>query len=816
MHTHRPIVCLAVAALFASTLLLAGSTKRAPAPRRTFCRGERATVRLDLTPAERAGTALVFRGVTVPGSWRVKVGTDGAVTIDTGRYRVGDYEVACVRGKTVEHAWPIYIRPAARPEVWFGNFTGRPARTGNDAYVQRRDLGMNAAYLYGMNPDDALREGVYLAVHGNALRGSLRGLNKAKAAKLMQVYRNCRGTAKPSKSPCMRNPEVIRRAVALAVDQVKDLVGHPGLLGIGVDDEVSMRGYDWNDTGGVTCYCDSCRAQWKRKTGHDAPTPPCLPPGTVVPDDNSYLKYMLEWTGWADYYGPAEADYNRTVAKALHALRRDLVVFQTPGAAFGEMDVVHPEIYSLWFSTPATHALATMSLSRALQQARYGRPKPIWPLIGWFQRVPAPQWSGDYIAAQSRMCLAEGAKSIWLTLMYWYDSRGRHKPTMLHGAEHVAPAVRRIARLLERFGPALVRVEPVRYPVAVLYSRTTQGLQRVIDPATIAAAKARGSWMEVAWEHMQATHMGFAALLRAGAPAEFITEDDVLGGRLENYGALVLLDHKYARQSVVDRINRYAAGTGVVLADRGSPIKPKQAKPLPFDSSQFTRMVNLGLRAPRVPAERLEIVMQRTTGLEREWALLARPVLATCLPDDVRRVTSDDLDVIVRRGRSGDVDYVYVLSTDATSEQSATVSAHVRGRYAYDLLAGDTAALAVVDGVLRVRTTLDPGGWRVFAVTAKPIGGVALKAAMTGGTVRVGCAVVAGDGTLVRGAFPIELTVLGPRGRALPYGRYLGTDAGRAVHAFTPALNDPRGKWTLRATHLATGHSAETTVVVKR
>ncbi|NLO74287.1 MAG: hypothetical protein GX100_09310, partial [candidate division WS1 bacterium] len=483
--------------------------------RQTYLRGEVVSVTV---AGAREGLGLRLRGVTVPGSWNLALADDGSTRIDTAPYRVGDYALELRRGEETVESVGLYLRPAQRPEVWYGNFTSRPLSAGGDPYQELRDLGMNCAYLHGISPDEALRHGIYLVVHGNALRSVYTGLTDEQKRALGQVFMNCEGTTKAQdKVACMRNPEVIRMAGERVVESVQEMVGYPGVMGIGVDDEVGMHAYDWNDTGGVTCYCDSCRKLWKAKTGKEPPRPVCLPPGSIIPDKDPYLRYATEWTGWADYAGPAEADYNQAMVEKLHRVRPDWLVFQTPGGLYGEMDAVHWEIYSYWMSWPVTEALASMSYVRGHHQEKYGARKPIWPLLGWFQRTPAPEWTGNYIAAQVRMCMAEGAAGIWLTLMPWYDSGGRHKQAILAGMEHLAPAVRETGRMLEQYGPALIRITPTRYPVAVLRSRTTEMYQRVIDPKVIAAAKAEGSWTEVAWEHTQATGMGFGALLRAGA-----------------------------------------------------------------------------------------------------------------------------------------------------------------------------------------------------------------------------------------------------------------------------------------------------------
>ncbi len=446
--------------------------------RQSWLRGETAEFNLAEGPLP-AGVRIVVRGTSVTGAWRPRPGDDNVVRVDTAGMRVGDYEISLRRGKAVLAAVPFYVRPTERPTVWFGNFIARPMHGGDNPMEELAELKMNGAYSYSTDPDEALRHGIYLVHHGNGIR------SVPKRKPLMQVFMNCKETTKPTQSPCLRNPEVIKLAGDKLVADMTKLHHHPAYMGVGFDDEISARHYDWNDTGGVTCYCDSCRRQWKQKTGQDLPVPLCAKPGTIVPDDQPYLKYMLEWTGWGDYYGPAEANYSRQVHKRIKQLDPKLVTLQTPGAAFGELDVVHWEIYSYWFSSPPAAAIGDMSFCHATQRVTDDPVKPIWPLIGWYQRTPAPDWTGPYLAAQSRMCMAEGAHSLWFTVMYWYRSRGGHKPELFYGAGHVKPYVQQIGTLLERYGPCLQEVKPVRYPVAVLFSRTTLGLMRVIDPAAV-------------------------------------------------------------------------------------------------------------------------------------------------------------------------------------------------------------------------------------------------------------------------------------------------------------------------------------------
>ncbi|MBF0244115.1 MAG: hypothetical protein HQL31_02420 [Planctomycetes bacterium] len=774
--------------------------------RKTWLRGEYIECRLQLAAETTPLTRMILRGLNVPGEWDLDLSNDGKVQIETGPRRAGDYELILFEGESLLARSELYIRPAEKPQVWYGNYLGQPEGHGFDPYEKLRELSMNAAYRFkGMHPDESLRGGIYLVYHGDAIRGLTGKLDEADKEKLLQRYKNCLGEVKRAPFACMRNPEVIRRAGDMLHAQLEPLASFPGLMGVGIDDEATMRGYDCNDSGGVTCYCPSCVAQWKERTGSEPPTPPLVEPGSIIPDDDPYLQYLLQWTGWFEYGGgPAEVEYDKIMEKRLRELREDLCIFQVPGAIFGELEVVHVEIYSFLYNQPVTDALSTMSLTRAMRK----KPTPIWPLIGWFRYLPTPKWTGDLIRAQANMCLAEGAEAIWLTLMYWLDENDECQPGILREAEHMTPAIKDIGHLLETYGPALKRVKPLRYPVAVLRSRTTEGYQQILDPAAITEARSRGSWVEGVWQHGQATSMGFGALLKAGLPAEFITEDEVLAGKLDAYEALVLLDHRYSPRGVVDRIDAYAASGKPVYADRSTLIRPVEAIDLPFDSSQVVKMVNLGLRATRKTGLHTDIVYRRMVGLEDEWAFLTRRFLDERMDKKQRILSSDNQNVIVRIGRSGEVDYVFVLSTDVMGIQEAEITAQVRGNTAYDMLSCDTEAITLQNDRLESRVSLPAGGMRVFMITPQPVSELKMEVYLNDGEVEIDVDVYDDTGRIIPGSFPLNLEVKGPDGKTLPYGGNFGTEEGHLHHNFRPAINDPQGEWIIRTSHLTTGHAA--------
>ena len=741
---------------------------------------------------------------------------EGTGLIETGSISPGRYRIELLSDKEVVAAVPVVVQPARRPPMWFGNFIApNVTLSGKSGPEAMKDLGFNIGYVSGLHEvDNLFQQRIYSVWHSNIVLASTGLIGKERMEKWGVRFgpADKPATVWSTNPPCVRNPEV-HPFLCQSVDRTLDpVVGYPGFVGLGLDDEMCMRQIDWNDTGSVTCYCDYCKNWWRARTGQEAPMPEALPPGTVVPSDDPYTRWMLENTGPGYYWGPSMEVYNRMIKEHIHEKYPGVTVFQTPGAPTGELDAAHWEIYSYIYGGSANEAYQLMSYLWAMQ-GRKG--VPMWPLIGWFESPPATSWTGAHIETQSKASLAEGASAIWLTIMWWYDGYGKYKPAMLYGAEQTRPHLLAVADIVRRYGALFKQLEAVNYPVAVLYSHTTEGHQSTVDPKLVEEAHKRGSWLEVPWQHMQSHYAGFPALLRDGVPAEVVTEYDILDGRLGEYEALVLIDHEYARQSVVDAIAEFSSQPGkVVFADRGSLIRPENAVELPYKCSVSTQMINLALRPQGQAGEIQTIVNQRLSGIEREAAVRFKPALDENLPEAAKWVKTESDEIIVRARKHGESRYIFILSADCNARQQARIEVKTPGRYAYEIFSSSPTPLAVTDGRLVTTVDLAPGGWKVYAVTPEPVVGLKLEASYSSGMVEAAASVVDPSGRPVDAALPIEFELVGPGGVQSPYSGFGATAHGSWTETLPVSTNEPRGNWTLRVTNLATGDSAEARLTV--
>lgn len=188
----------------------------------------------------------------------------------------------------------------------------------------------------------------------------------------------------------------------------------------------------------------------------------------------------------------------------------------------------------------------------------------------------------------------------------------------------------------------------------------------------------------------------------------------------------------------------------------------------------------------------------------------------------------DQPGIAATRQAVGDMEYLFAVN--ATHDPNgnpqvgmmatdATIGVPDDGRPIYDAVHGGRAtAFHKNGGVLSARLRFGPGQMRVFARTARPIGGV--KAATPSIRrdytqenapliLKLGAALVDAQGGLLSASAPLRVRVIDPLG-AVRYDLYRATDRGVLTLAVQLAANDPAGRWRVVVTDLV-GKTEDTT-----
>ncbi len=755
--------------------------------------------------------------------------------IETEKLAPGNYvlRVEMASGQSAEQ--PFSVVNNRTPDVYYGlfsvpdsgniNYPGLPYRTDPDrAWRQAADLGFNQGYanVWRESIDSAYKYGFHIILHGNYFLGPYflagekarqekKNIDVNQVVKEQLVKENRAVILSPSGDPQMywgkvaptlSHPQNIKDSCDFLRQNLEQISDLPGLKAVALDDEVGVSGLDFNG-GGCGDYSPSSQDFFKKITGL-APAPALhRPVGTVIKDDDPLLLYMEKAIGFSGMDSPIMQAYNLQLAEVVHKARPGLLALQCPGAYRGELDFVHYEVYSYPYGASPIGAAFQADLMLGIAGGK--EKKPLIPLIGWFQGLPMPDWTGNYIRLSGLFSLSRSVKGVDLALMSWLgDNSAKFNPDILWGCHHIEPQIRELGVIINKFGPFLRNLTPAKKKTALLYSETTEGFQRILDWEKAKELAKNGGWLETPWEHPQSLDLAYSALSLSGIPVDIVFEDQIKAGRLSDYDHLILVDHQYQRESVVKAIEDFAKNK-TVFADKSSAIKPANSVILPWDFSVWTKVINLGLRAQYRTGRRLDIISRRYEGLERESALMVAPELLKKITPAVKL---DGPDLVWHLAKAGEGTVLFIFNTNLESPRNGTVELAAPSEYIYNLRTASLQQTASAgNGQRRWDFSVEPGHWQWYLLSPRQISSVKLEAKLADRKVDWQVQVLDRDGNVMPVSLPLEVEILDTRGIKSDYSVCQATLSGKSSGSFTLGINDMQGKWSVNVKDLAAGLS---------
>ncbi|NCO38156.1 MAG: hypothetical protein COZ06_03430 [Armatimonadetes bacterium CG_4_10_14_3_um_filter_66_18] len=583
---------------------------------------------------------------------------------------------------------------------------------------------------------------------------------------------------------CPRNP----KAMALVAQYVKTLAGgaagHPGVAAVALDRGATLA-FDWQG-GGIGCFCPHCLSYFREQTGLEPPAAQYVAPGHVAGPTDSFASWLLLMGKPGDAQGGTLEGYNKALKQVVGKLDPQLSVVQLPGGYAGELDASTYQINYEQYRTIETKLAYTMDLARARQG---NQKKPVSLVIEGLNPGEGLPNLKAHLQLLSLIAVSRGAQSL---------TYGPYEATT---DERVSGALAEVRPIAEKLGPMLATVTRDTMPIAVLYSGTTEGYQRVLrwQEARDRWAQA-GKWFEEPWEHEHSFYLGYSALLRNGLPVEIVTEPDVLGGRLAEYQALVLIDHEYSTEALEKKIREFQDSGKLVFADQSSVVRPPRAVAIPTDFSGWSQLIPLGLRNPD-PAV-ADIVRERQSGLIREAAHYVGRTVTGHVPSPVKVSPAEVLYTTARNGESR-----YLLLVNPELEKPVDVSVSVVGEedFVYDLLESKRVLTQRAGERIEFATQLAPAALRAFLLSPREITHLRVATQQTDRKVRLNLSVGGEAGLRVSGSHPLKITLTDSAGRELPESGYYATNAGRLSLELQLAKAEPAGKWTITVSELASG-----------
>lgn len=427
--------------------------------------------------------------------------------------------------------------------------------------------------------------------------------------------------------------------------------------------------------------------------------------------------------------------------------------------------------------------------------------KPNWYLPAWYGGMPSDRFRLEqYLSFMNN--LQGMMKPPDMTI---------HRPST---TEATANGIVESNKLMARLGTIFTTMPVTRPEVAVLYSMSQNLAAQAKDMKDnyLGAGHAR-----------EKTLLAYLAAKTIHTPLFPVVEEDIMDGTLAtHHKAIVLPGVDYLPHTVIQALEAFVTSGGAVLVSDDSKVQIKGAVKLgsPIDMTLMHQISKLW-----ETQNHAELAKVNTVGnYLKSVAPIARTLKTQFNKLGIKPVMEcDNPGIIVARQKLGDVEYLFAANAsyddgvggmNALKTAAATLGLAKDGRAVYDaVLGGPATAFSAAENTFSGHFRFGPGQMRVFARTARPIGGVQALTPMLFSDytveqdplrVEISAAVTDAKGRILAGAVPLEIQLIDPLGM-MRYDLYRATDRGMLKLNLPLAVNDPAGTWKLVVRELLAG-----------
>lgn len=796
--------------------------------RHAYVRGEKAALEARITGAPPGAVVRFDAGgwlpVEAPATARVEY------TVDTAVLRAGDYDIHArllLGGREVARAlFPLSVGPERNPQrypvyrwhmippedfAWwqtrgFNGFVGGSS--------DERQTGQADERIRGML-DESARLGFDAGSYIHPLQS-----RRWKGRPEVLAQPTARPNAEATRGkPYPRHPEVVAYAEALARSWADRFGDYPAWNHALLTTEFDLRS-DFSPLARRLAQ-EEAGVDLAEVASLDNLPPEHQPQNGLIEDDNPRLRYLRWW--W--HTGLGDALVNERMSDVIKAKRPDLLTWHDPyrlaavrGASQG-LDAIstwtycHPDTRRMLY-TAALQAAARAEGQKVMQSITlylYGR--FVVPLGG------ATAVLGDDYAGRDPFYTAGpdfARETTWLAFsqrpdLLCYYNHSSHSPYLpgldpdIASPETFDAIGETVRELVEPYGPMVLAARRPPAQVAVLMSAVAEWFG--------------GMPKHVGYPNEQ--FLPYCALLAMNhVPFEVLLDDDILEGALDRYSTLVLPRAGTMTRRMHAAIQAFLERGGRVIADSSLRAALPGAVVTRYD---FTSQ---NLLDGRALAEGRAITAEEDRATQEGHAADLKQHLAHV----ARFADASSPRVVINTLEAGAATLLFLVNADKTygprfgehrlhMEEGVRLTTEVRvpiaGRPAlYDALARKPISYRVENGQAVFSIELPAARGRLVAIYPEEVGTpqIDLTAEMEPGQVAPIRVTVPGASDRPLAAFhPVHVEVIDPHGRHSEYSRFAACADGVYTLPFRPALNDPPGTWTVRATELIAGQSAEAT-----
>jgi hypothetical protein len=369
--------------------------------------------------------------------------------------------------------------------------------------------------------------------------------------------------------------------------------------------------------------------------------------------------------------------------------------------------------------------------------------------------------------------------------------------------------------LMSRLGTIFTTMPVTKPPVAVLYSLSNSIHKQTSD-------------MSYSYAHASphGRNLMFTYLAGKLMQHQFLTvvEEDVVDGTLAaEHKAIILTSLDYLAPKVVAALEDFAKQKGLVILTKDCKVKIKggvivDVAPGFPEAAKVAELEKAGKWKEAEPFTR----MRQALAGARELALELQPLLRQAGIKPIFKCVFSDADnplIVATRQAAGDIEYIFAVN--ATHDEKGDPMLGMKSvrvclqfekdpRPFYDAIHGGLLPDFAANRQIVETLQFGPGQMRVWARTARPIGGIQTSTPIVRRdfgrteaplTVDIRAALLDKKGRLMSGSAPLRIRLMDPLGN-IRYDLYRATDGGILKLNLPLACNDPSGEWKVQVIDL--------------
>ncbi|MFP4027777.1 MAG: hypothetical protein ACLFWL_08310 [Candidatus Brocadiia bacterium] len=377
-----------------------------------------------------------------------------------------------------------------------------------------------------------------------------------------------------------------------------------------------------------------------------------------------------------------------------------------------------------------------------------------------------------------------------------------------------APAVEETNKTMARLGPVFNHMPKTRQPLAFLYSMSDNIETQARD-------------MKFMYAHAQDKGMKRGLVYLASkimqTPMTTVVEEDILDGTLaRHHRAVVLTAVNHLDPAVNASLERFIDDGGSVVMTGDCSVDIEGAKKVDIVPRHIKAdELEAAFKIKDKKKKKAALEKLNTTGnLIKSARRIVRALKPHLEEAGTRPAFESSEDQIVAGYQAhGDVEYYFGVNAAYDFEEGgknnpvATTARIVlprRGPFYDAVYGGEMKDLKHKGNVAAGKFEFQPGGMRVFARTARPIGSVKAHAPVLEShytrrrdpsVLNVAATVLDDEGEVINGSIPLRVRVIGPNGE-VRYDLFRATENGLFSSQLQFGVNEPAGKWKVIVTDL--------------